>query len=296
MPQQKRLRSEDDASVDAARESAMNTMERRMAASTWDAKARLVQRLANFAARHDLPIDALTMAAFVEATAVSQQSKLTYAAALKTVATELLHVPTAPLTAYCSGLRKSGALLPESQATPATRLLLHEVIRRFPQTELPLLLMWKTASRWSDVEPLTRRSFCEVSKTSLTIDWKGGPKSHKADPHRPDRYVMIRGPSTARIFDLLRLLRPNQRVTLLTSRQLENCLKQFGLTAHSIKHGAALVLLQAVNAGRIRAETMSILLKHKVPSLTVAPVTLRYLQDPAGIARLFQLDVATALL
>ena len=110
--------------------------------------------------------------------------------------------------------------------------------------------------------------------------------------------MIITGSWTAEISDLLRKLRPDQRVTTTSTQSIEAMLKPYGLSGHSFKHGAGLVLLQGVKAQKIRPTSMSILMKHKLPpgQLPVAPTTLRYLQDPAGKAELFESGLATGLL
>lgn len=285
-----------EANPEEAKTSALNVMEARLAKKTWSDRARLFRRAQEYLEFNNLPLNALNLAMFVESTGVSMQSKLQYAGLIAAVAKEM-KIDLAPLTAYRAGLRNRGATIPMEQATPATRERVVQVISRFPQLELPMLLTWKTASRWGDFSELTvQENIFLLTPESIGIDWHGRTKTHRGDPHRPDRYVLITGTWTNRICQLLRALSPRQKLTNVSTAQADTRLQEFGLSGHSMKHGAALVLLDGVLQEKIQATSMSILLKHKVAMLPIAPTTIRYLQNPRAVAVLFETDKATGLL
>ena len=285
-----------EANPEDAKASVLNVMEARLAKKTWTDRARLFKRAQEYLEFNNLPLNALNLAMFVESTGVSMQSKLQYAGQIAAVAKDL-KMDLAPLTAYRAGLRNRGATIPIQQATPATRDQVVQVIRRFPHLELPMLLTWKTASRWGDFSELTtQENIFLLTPEHVGIDWHGRTKTHRGDPHRPDRYVLITGTWTDRICQLLRGLGPRQKLTNISTAQADTHLRDFGLSGHSMKHGAALVLLDGVLQGKIQATSMSILLKHKVAGLPIAPTTVRYLQNPRAVAALFETDKATDLL
>ena len=115
------------------------------ASSTWTSRAQLHQRLITFAATHSIDstseetIDWL-IPLFVESTAVTTQSKLTYAKQLGALFRRMGN--TLPVCSmYCAALRAAGALIPTRQAAPASdehvdRMMVRAAIwfRRDPRT------------------------------------------------------------------------------------------------------------------------------------------------------------------
>ena len=133
-------------------------------------------------------------------------------------------------------------------------------------------------------------------KPTTQPERRNAPKSHTTDPHRPDRYILITGKSTATIATKLQQLQPNERLTTVTTSAVDRVLKQWNITGHSFKHGAALILIKAVIDNVLPHEAMSFLLKHKVENPPLSPTTCRYVQDPRSLAIVNGSDKATKLL
>jgi hypothetical protein len=203
------------------------------------------------------------------------------------------------LEAYMNGLRTSGANLPSKQAFPMTKLMLLRLLGglRLATDRAAAIIAWKTASRWGDVQTLTRNNVFRLSPEEIGIDWKGQTKTTREDPHRPDRYVLIKGDLTRALYDILQGMTGTQRLTIMSTADITKHLRRVDLrlSAHSFKHGAAILLTRAAVEGKFRPETVSIMLKHKLMA-HLAPKTIRYVQDPATLARLHQTDKATECL
>lgn len=296
-PQQtRRTNNELRTDADAACRKALTVMKSRLVNTTWNTRRNLLNRFNLFMQVSQLPMNALTLAAFCEATEATASSRLTYASSLKAIADEM-KVDTAPLRAYMAGLRILGASTPTTQAHPATKQDVEQLVLTHPAIELALRLAWKTASRWDDVCGLTLENVFMITPTAIGIDWLGQPKSHKKDPHRPDRYVLITGEWTARIAELLLQLPRSEKVTNINTAALDRLLSGTRLTGHSFKHGAALLLIKAVLTKTITPHAMSCLMKHKhTKDAPLAPTTYRYVQDKLALAELNGSHEATAVL
>ena len=161
-----------------------------------------------------------------------------------------------------------------------------------------LRIAWKTASRWMDVAQLTKQQFFAVTPTMVGIDWLDRTKTTKSDPYRPSRYVLITGAWTRTIYDMIRTLRPNDSVTTLTTTDVTKLLQRVSpeLTSYSIRHGAMKKVAEGAAAGKVQPQTVSILAKHKLTEALMANTTIRYVQNPVAIAKIFQTHKATALL
>jgi hypothetical protein len=97
---------------------------------------------------------------------------------LATVA-KYLEIQTPISKWYQIGLAKLGALIAEDPAVPATKQQM-EFIKQFfpPVTAAVLLLCWKAAARFDDVQRLKRENFLLVTPTRIIIQW-GQTKSNR---------------------------------------------------------------------------------------------------------------------
>ena len=136
-------------------------------------------------------------------------SQLTYGKTLAAVASRLTMV--VPITRmYLSGLRASGALIPQEQAPalpfrPHLARLAEESLKlqlrnASPEQKLPerlhtlLFLMVKTCSRFDEVQRLTRKQLKVLNENEILIDWEDKTKSTRMDPNREDTKVILRHP------------------------------------------------------------------------------------------------------
>jgi len=73
------------------------------------------------------------------------------------------------------GIGRSGGYLPESQATPIKKEEVEALVDKYKPSEplvaLTIWLMWKTASRFSDVARLKRANFLEVTPSEIIIQF-----------------------------------------------------------------------------------------------------------------------------
>ncbi|RNC47675.1 putative mitotic centromere-associated kinesin (MCAK) [Trypanosoma cruzi] len=98
----------------------------------------------------------------------------------------------------------------------------------------------------------------------------------KADPHRASRFVKIRGRDAFDIIKLYRTLQENEKLTALTTAQVERALAPWDATTHSKKHGALRHAAQIVEAYNLDPHVISQLAKHVDP-FELPQNTVRYL-------------------
>ncbi|RNF20549.1 trans-sialidase [Trypanosoma cruzi] len=84
-----------------------------------------------------------------------------------------------------------------------------------------LRLAWITASCCSEIAALTPKNFTMEPDGALILDWSVAPKTARADPHRASRFVRIRGQDAFDIIKLCRTLQENEKLTNLTTAQVE---------------------------------------------------------------------------
>jgi hypothetical protein len=213
-----------------------------------------------------------------------------------------------PLTRmYQAGLRSSGALVPTEQAVPITldQLQRLKVAARDDRLgralSCALFLTWKTASRWDDISRLRGRQFVKITPEEIVIVWADNTKATRSDPFRADSQISLRHhPCIPEEFiTTLRALRPDddlcQRSTQWFTAWLKKVLPESNASAHSIKSAAIGFLATAVDEGKLTANLLPIVAKHKVQG-ALPTTTLRYIRDPVVKAHIIGTGQATILL
>ena len=132
-----------------------------------------------------------------------KSTQLQYAKDLAAIASRLqLSVPITRM--YMSGLRASGALVPQNQAPPIKFPQLVRLIRasltvqgkegeHLPQRlYTQLFFMWKTASRFDEVQRLESRQLQVINNNEILINWADKTKATRADPFRNDTVTILR--------------------------------------------------------------------------------------------------------
>ncbi|RNF07953.1 trans-sialidase [Trypanosoma cruzi] len=111
---------------------------------------------------------------------------------------------------------------------------------------------------------------------ALILDWSVAPRTARADTHRVLRFVRMRGQDA---FDIIRLsgtLQENEKLTNITTAQVERALAPWEATAHSIKQGALRHAAPIVEAYNLDPHVISQLAKHVNP-FDLPQNTVRYL-------------------
>ena len=280
------------------------------ASSTWTSRAQLHQRLITFAATHSIDstseetIDWL-IPLFVESTAVTTQSKLTYAKQLGALFRRMGN--TLPVCSmYCAALRAAGALIPTRQAAPASdehvdRMMVRARAAGLPRLEAALFLMWKTASRADEILRPTGASFLEATDAQIVIEWLDRTKATAADPFSTRAWTVVHHdmPMTSIVATLRQL--PQEELLLdWTTEQLVDWFRRdprtAHLTAHSLKRGAIHVLTTMIVGRKLDLELLPRLAKHKQPLEFVTSTTLRYIPDRITAALMLRTHEATVLI
>lgn len=235
-----------------------------------------------------------TWTSFVFGLGVSANAAHQY---LKTASAVLAFRERTSLQLASKQLRAEGALLPKHQAPAILRAQLEHAVLR--SHRLPLLLAWKSASRWDEISKLiVPTSFIVMSPTEIIVDWLQETKASRTDPHRASRFTVLLGSDVEELYHLLSQHPPGPITSLSTSaltRLLRRAFPGENLSAHSLKAGAMDVLAAAVVAGHISISEMSRIAKHKTPSDPSA-TTLRYVRDLPTLARALATGRASALL
>ncbi|KEG06909.1 trans-sialidase [Trypanosoma grayi] len=86
--------------------------------------------------------------------------------------------------------------------------------------------------------PKGKFHFPPSTKEALIVDWGALPKTFKIDPQRAVRYLAIGREDAERVRRVTTGMVEGERLTTLTTRDMENLLRPFGMTAHSVKRGA----------------------------------------------------------
>lgn len=261
------------------------------------------RRVETYAKAHNLdPWEQETWTSWIQSTTARPQGQLSYTK----IASAIISLRSRPpLKMLGTHLRASGAEVPIHQAPPISRdHLSHPALLPY---RLPVLLAWKTASRWDEITKL-QRSALEVIPPSdshplqILVDWERNTKASRQDPHRASRWTIMEGSLVDEIAALLNKLQPTEAITHCTTKQIEAVLKKMPgqYSAHSFKAGAidfATAALQKIPSLSLleREARLCRLAKHKHP-LDPPSTTLRYLRTHLEAARLLGSHESTRLL
>ncbi|RNE98225.1 trans-sialidase [Trypanosoma cruzi] len=137
-------------------------------------------------------------------------------------------------------------------------------------------LAWMTASCWSETAALTPNNSTPEPDGAIILDWSVAPRTARADPHRALRFVRMRGQDVLDTIKLCRTLQEKEKLTNLTTAQVERALAPWNATAHSIKRGALRHAAQIVETHNLDPHVVSQLAKHFDP-FDLPQNTVRYL-------------------
>lgn len=260
-------------------------------------------------------------------------SLLTYAKNLAAIASRLTMV--VPITRmYQSGLRASGALIPQAQAPPlpwrphleqlARKALAHQSRNQEDMLNLRLysllFIMVKTCSRFDEVQRLTRQQMKVLDDKELFIDWKDQTKSTRSDPNREDTKVVLRHDVglPKELLEVLDKWRWNSLLPYnvtwfdkwmdlsLGELQGKNAAgtdigrTKLKFSAHSIKAAVVTHLARCFKDGKLSGEQVSIMAKHSLQESSrmegISRQTLRYIRDPVLVARMNGTDRTSAMI
>lgn len=259
------------------------------------AKSTLKNRTATYQRFHDwLKTHGRTMndhnaALFLESTGVSVQGRHQYGKELMAIMNRLM-MPTKRISFYLTGLRAMGALVPRHQMAPLRK----EQIRQLADAQatlgakLAILIAWKTASRWDEVQHLSKESIVLNTEREIILDWGRGTKTTRQDPYRASKYTVIVGDWTEEIHRGLQMKGEFNKLTATTTEEIAKIIRQMfgkGFGAHSIKHGAMTQLVYHAALGELRTDQLEIIAKHKSKA-EISRATVRYLQDRTAAARM----------
>lgn len=270
------------------------------AATTLSQRQDLWRRLHTWASKQGLPINPDVGCLFVVATGVKPQGMLQYTKSLSAVFGKM-GINNRPLCSLASAIRSIGGEIPETQATPLSKLLLLEWAReQTSANRLTALVAWKTVSRWGEVATLTSNQFILVTPSEVIIDWFRTPKGRKARPFKPSRFTVIRGEDTKEISDLYLSCAPFERMSSLTTERLDALWAESdrmrGYSGHSIKRGAASELYRLISDGTpIPLNLVDRIQKHEEVGgdNRLNDMSIRYGANPIHLARVLKTGEVT---
>ena len=304
-PQGQRVLSFRRTALQATQRSALEVIKKMWAPSTWQARGNLWLRYQTYCETHHMdPVADIDWAAtlFSESTRATtiESTRHQYSKELSAIGTRLgLVTPVARM--YQSGLRSSGALIPQNQA-PAISLEQLQQLAAATSTERDgdrllcvLFVMWKSASRYDEVANLLPRQLLEITPTRIIIYWGERTKSTRSCPFRADSWVVIDNPPAGIPPAVLVTLRSLRGEGTLCSRTTENfdrwiysvLTKESDISAHSIKAGAVSHLIGCAAQGLIARKDMELIsqvAKHKTDLPPLSDTTLRYGRNQINMA------------
>ncbi|ESS60573.1 hypothetical protein TCDM_11896 [Trypanosoma cruzi Dm28c] len=236
------------------------------APSTWERGMSLAGQFTTFCRTHEQPTGEESCAVFLMAIDVAPSTRRQHTRMLRSI----LQMDRTPLGMVILRLQEIAArseTRQTRQARPLTKEEMNQVIRS--QTDwkerVVVRIAWITASRLFEIAALTANSFTLEPHGAITWDWPVAPKTARADLHRALRFVRIRGQDAFDIIKLCRTLQENEKLTNITTAQVERTLAPWDATAHSIKRGALRHAAQIVETYNLDPHVISQLAKHVNP-------------------------------
>ncbi|ORC93292.1 trans-sialidase [Trypanosoma theileri] len=244
--------------------------------TTWEQRGSILRRFIEFTVRHNLDTTEENIPLFIVSLQLAKSSAIQYTRTLLT----LLATARTPTQMFLMGLQKTAAQDPLKQARPMLRWELDMIIATLPKErdQVALRLAWVTASRWGEIAQLQKQNFVqhEQDPNAIIVDWGALPKTFKSDPHRAARYVVIQGADAQRVRETIKGMTSDEKLTSLTTKDMERILQPYGMTAHSIKRGALAHAAAAVVEHDLDPRLLTQLGKHADP-MELPRSTVRYL-------------------
>ncbi|RNC34974.1 putative trans-sialidase [Trypanosoma cruzi] len=234
------------------------------APSTWKQRTSLAGQFTTLCRTHEQPMNEESCAVFLMAIEVAPSTRLRHARMLRS----MLEMDRTPLDMAILGLQKIAARSETKQARPSTKKGTEECIRSRADWKQCVVFRhaWITASRWFEIAALTPNNFKLKADGTVILDCSVAPRDGEADPHRASRSVVIRGQEDVLdTIKLCRTLRRNEKLTNITTVQIERALAPWCATAHSIKHGALRHAAPIVETHDLNPHVISQLAKHVDP-------------------------------
>ena len=258
-----------------------------LADSTWYNRLSVWKQFLLFAKDKDLNItDTNTALQFVEARSeqLSLSSLATYIQHLTSVA-NMLGLQWCHSNLFRQLQRTAKSHGESKGATPLPQLMYLNLLQVLPQVHnLLLQIMWKTASRIDEMRRLTYDMFNEVlveHELFHVIHWGRRTKTSRTQPFSLRFISVIKLTNTA--ITTLRSLVQQQTCPFFQPnvvRYLQTQLNNRGMTAHSVKKGAAEKAANIIATHNLPATLLPWLLKHKDED-ELAATTVRYLGPDA---------------
>jgi len=291
------------ALLESLRLRARMRMTKRLAESTLKRRTYLHNTFQEFRKLMMLPPSESAMILCLEwmAKSVQPQTLLAYALTLR----RIFPACTGPsLEDYLASLRVEAAAKGISQVDAMTKdefILAFGMLPR--EAKWAFWLAWKTASRWADVSRVSSANIIPTSNADeIVVDFRHLTKASKTRPFRADMVVLVKD-SVQNVQEFLEWTShraPRTPITPWTTERLAAFFKHLfpnrRLRAHSVKRGAANILIKSAADGLIPTELVAQILKHIGAAPLLPDTTIRYIEDRVALARANKSGLATALI
>ena len=179
-----------------------------------------------------------------------------------------------------SGLAASAVAVPVF-AQDAVTLRLHQFLP--PQSSVPRLAL----APWA--QQLEKDSIVESKPEMIVVNFSDRTKKSRGKPFLPENMCVVTGDLTRMLHESLPAALDNWPTRAELSRYLPH-----PFTDHSIKHGAAIVLMEAAAENKFDKELVSLVLKHQ-DKRAITQTTITYCGGRLDLAaRVLGTQLATA--
>ena len=291
------------------------------ATTTWKDKSSILRQLLEWLqtpqSRPDLPMDARATLFIIKKKAHTVPStKLRYTSTLRSLAEALGMDSTPVLNKFQKALSALSASSPIKHATPFTPEQLEFLISKSMESSvslaLSIYLACKTASRWADIESLTKEKIIfnhhqnhQLQENEVVILWGAGLKTSRFKPFKATGYTVVREVNHPQMMITLKAhlksMKMGAKLCPKSTQQMYKWLKKFpetaNLSCHSFKVTQLSRMAELAVEGKLDPRLIPLVGKHQDRQLNHFPdSTIRYITKKVALAKMLGTQNATMLL
>ena len=291
------------------------------ATRTWQDKSSILRQVLEWLktpqSRPDLPLDTRVTLFIIKAkkhTKPSTQSH--YASVLRSLASALGMESTPVLNNYMKAMSAVSASSPIKHAQHFSNSQLEFMMSKALETSVPLALSiylaCKTASRWADIDSLTKEKIIfnhhqnrQLQPNEVVILWGTGLKTSRFKPFKATGYTVVQEVEHPQMMEMLKnhlkKMKSGAKLCPKTTQQMYKWLKKFpqtqNLSCHSFKVTQLSKLAELAVEGLLDPRLIPLVGKHQDHQLHHFPdSTIRYITKKVALAKMLGTQNATKLL
>ena len=292
------------------------------ATRTWQDKSSILRQVLEWLktpqSRPDLPLDTRVTLFIIKAkkhTKPSTQSH--YASVIRSLASALgMELSTPVLNNYMKAMSAVSASSPIKHAQHFSNSQLEFMMSKALETSVPLALSiylaCKTASRWADIDSLTKEKIIfnhhqnrQLQPNEVVILWGTGLKTSRFKPFKATGYTVVQEVEHPQMMEMLKnhlkKMKSGAKLCPKTTQQMYKWLKKFpqtqNLSCHSFKVTQLSKLAELAVEGLLDPRLIPLVGKHQDHQLHHFPdSTIRYITKKVALAKMLGTQNATKLL